>query len=99
MRGAGSQLMHSSMSNKQTQRGMIEEQARNLLNSSERTTMNYYLSEYQQGNIEVEALSLALIELLNTDAKVIDIPSMRLYIYKVSEGCRGTRSIFFIHSP
>ncbi|XP_013420098.2 uncharacterized protein LOC106180619 [Lingula anatina] len=67
-RMAGSQLilnntMHSA------QRGMIEEQARQLLNDNERGTMNYYLNEYNTGHIGVEALALALFELLNTQAK------------------------------
>ena len=70
MRGAGSQLMHSSMSNKQTQWGMVEEKGRSLLNDDERTTMNYYLNEYQQGQIRVDSLVLALLQLLNTQAKV-----------------------------
>ena len=49
---------------------MIDEQARQLLNENERATMNYYLGEYQKGHINIDALVLALFELLNTQAKV-----------------------------
>ncbi|NXK51934.1 WHRN protein, partial [Chauna torquata] len=64
---AGSQVMLSSMVN-QT-RVMLEEQARHLLNEQERVTMGYYLDEYKEGNIPVDALVMALFELLNTHAK------------------------------
>jgi hypothetical protein len=52
--------------------GMIEEQARQLLNDTERGTLNYYLNEYQKDHVTVDALVLALFELLNTHAKVSD---------------------------
>lgn len=65
---AGSQVTLSSMVN-QT-RVMLEEQARHLLNEQERATMGYYLDEYKEGNISVDALVMALFELLNTHAKV-----------------------------
>ncbi|NXK32215.1 WHRN protein, partial [Piprites chloris] len=64
---AGSQVTLSSMVN-QT-RVMLEEQARHLLNEQERATMGYYLDEYKEGNISVDALVMALFELLNTQAK------------------------------
>ncbi|NXA54204.1 WHRN protein, partial [Nothocercus julius] len=64
---AGSQVTLSSMVN-QT-RVILEEQARHLLNERERATMGYYLDEYKEGNISVDALVMALFELLNTHAK------------------------------
>ncbi|XP_063265452.1 whirlin isoform X2 [Prinia subflava] len=64
---AGSQVTLSTMVN-QT-RVMLEEQARHLLNEQERATMAYYLDEYKEGNISVDALVMALFELLNTHAK------------------------------
>ncbi|XP_032020850.1 whirlin isoform X5 [Hylobates moloch] len=64
---AGSQVTLSSLGN-QT-RVLLEEQARHLLNEQERATMAYYLDEYRGGSISVEALVMALFELLNTHAK------------------------------
>uniref|UniRef100_A0A672UX08 Whirlin n=1 Tax=Strigops habroptila TaxID=2489341 RepID=A0A672UX08_STRHB len=64
---AGSQVTLSTMVN-QT-RVMLEEQARHLLNEQERATMGYYLDEYKEGHISVDALVMALFELLNTHAK------------------------------
>ncbi|XP_030673550.1 whirlin isoform X3 [Nomascus leucogenys] len=64
---AGSQVTLSSLGN-QT-RVLLEEQARHLLNEQERATMAYYLDEYRGGSISVEALIMALFELLNTHAK------------------------------
>uniref|UniRef100_A0A8C5X9T0 Whirlin n=1 Tax=Malurus cyaneus samueli TaxID=2593467 RepID=A0A8C5X9T0_9PASS len=64
---AGSQVTLSTMVN-QT-RVMLEEQARHLLNEQERATMGYYLDEYKEGHISVDALVMALFELLNTQAK------------------------------
>jgi len=71
---AGSQVTLSSMVN-QT-RVMLEEQARHLLNEQERATMGYYLDEYKEGNISVDALVMALFELLNTHAKVRPPPRL-----------------------
>ena len=65
---AGSQVTLSSLGN-QT-RVLLEEQARHLLNERERATMAYYLQEYRGGSVSVEALVMALCELLNTHAKV-----------------------------
>ncbi|XP_039096181.1 whirlin isoform X2 [Hyaena hyaena] len=64
---AGSQVTLSSLGN-QT-RLLLEEQARHLLNDQERATMAYYLEEYRGGGVSVEALVMALFELLNTHAK------------------------------
>ncbi|XP_039362826.1 whirlin isoform X2 [Mauremys reevesii] len=64
---AGSQVTLSSLVN-QT-RVMLEEQARHLLNEQERATMAYYLDEYKETNISIDALVMALFELLNTHAK------------------------------
>ncbi|VFV41440.1 low quality protein: whirlin-like [Lynx pardinus] len=64
---AGSQVTLSSLGN-QT-RLLLEEQARHLLNEQERATMAYYLEEYRGGSVSVEALVMALFELLNTHAK------------------------------
>nr|XP_060464890.1 whirlin isoform X3 [Panthera onca] len=64
---AGSQVTLSSLGN-QT-RLLLEEQARHLLNEQERATMAYYLEEYRGGGVSVEALVMALFELLNTHAK------------------------------
>ncbi|XP_004463227.2 whirlin isoform X3 [Dasypus novemcinctus] len=64
---AGSQVTLSSLGN-QT-RVLLEEQARQLLNEQERATMAYYLEEYRGGSVSVEALVMALFELLDTHAK------------------------------
>ncbi|KAL4689784.1 hypothetical protein H8959_012575 [Pygathrix nigripes] len=64
---AGSQVTLSSLGN-QT-RVLLEEQARHLLNEQERATMAYYLDEYRGSSVSVEALVMALFELLNTHAK------------------------------
>ncbi|KAB0347050.1 hypothetical protein FD754_011907, partial [Muntiacus muntjak] len=64
---AGSQVTLSSLGN-QT-RVLLEEQARHLLTEQERATLAYYLEEYRAGSVSVEALVMALFELLNTHAK------------------------------
>ncbi|XP_037652859.1 whirlin isoform X1 [Choloepus didactylus] len=64
---AGSQVTLSSLGN-QT-RVLLEEQARHLLSEQERATMAYYLDEYRGGSVSVEALAMALFELLDTHAK------------------------------
>ncbi|XP_045435812.1 whirlin isoform X6 [Pipistrellus kuhlii] len=64
---AGSQVTLSSLGN-QT-RVLLEEKARHLLNEQEHATMAYYLEEYRGGSVSVEALVMALFELLNTHAK------------------------------
>ncbi|KAG2469658.1 whirlin isoform X1 [Polypterus senegalus] len=64
---AGSQVTLSSLINQS--RVMLEEQARHLLNEQERQTMAYYLDEYKDSHIGIEALVMALFELFNTHAK------------------------------
>ncbi|XP_051893351.1 whirlin isoform X1 [Pristis pectinata] len=64
---AGSQVMLSSLVNQA--RAMLDEQTRHLLNEHEQATMAYYLDEYKENNISVQALVMALFELLNTHAK------------------------------
>ncbi|XP_069746274.1 whirlin isoform X2 [Narcine bancroftii] len=64
---AGSQVMLSSLVNQA--RALLDEQARHLLNEHEQATMAYYLDEYKENNISVQALVMALFELLNTHAK------------------------------
>uniref|UniRef100_A0A0G2K2B2 Whirlin n=1 Tax=Rattus norvegicus TaxID=10116 RepID=A0A0G2K2B2_RAT len=64
---AGSQVTLSSLGN-QT-RALLDDQARHLLTEQERATMMYYLDQYRGGTISVEALVMALFELLNTHAK------------------------------
>ncbi|XP_066569362.1 whirlin isoform X2 [Amia ocellicauda] len=64
---AGSQVTLSSLVNQS--RALLEEQGRHLLTEPERRTLGYYLEEYRIGHIAVEALVMALFELLNTHAK------------------------------
>lgn len=64
---AGSQVTLSSLGN-QT-RALLDDQARHLLTEQERATMMYYLDQYRGGAVSVEALVMALFELLNTHAK------------------------------
>ncbi|KAJ1145777.1 hypothetical protein NDU88_012061 [Pleurodeles waltl] len=64
---AGSQVTLSSVVNQS--RLVLEEKARHLLNEQERATMGYYLDEYKENNVSVDALVMALFELLNTHAK------------------------------
>ena len=72
VRGAGSQLMHSSTTSTagRTQWGLLEERARHVLNPGEQETLHYYLNQYSDKHITVHALMLALLQLLNTQAKV-----------------------------
>lgn len=62
--------MHAAMSSQHTSRSLLEEHARSLLNEDERSTISYYLQQYESGHVSVDSLVLALMELLNTDAKV-----------------------------
>ncbi|XP_040860420.1 whirlin isoform X2 [Ochotona curzoniae] len=64
---AGSQVTLSSLGNQV--RVLLEEQARHLLTEQERATLAYYLQEYRVGSVSVDALTMALFELLNTHAK------------------------------
>jgi hypothetical protein len=69
-RGAGSQLMHTSLQTQKPQYGLVEERSRHLLNDSERETLRYYLTEYSQCHLTAVDLATALLKLLNTQAKV-----------------------------
>uniref|UniRef100_A0A4W3HF23 Whirlin n=1 Tax=Callorhinchus milii TaxID=7868 RepID=A0A4W3HF23_CALMI len=75
---AGSQVMLSSLVSQA--RAMLDEQARHLLNESERATMSYYLDEYKDNHISIEALVMALFELLNTHAKFSLLSEVRSVI-------------------
>ncbi|XP_078685321.1 whirlin-like isoform X8 [Branchiostoma floridae x Branchiostoma belcheri] len=77
----GSQVMLASSSTSVSHaRRMIEEQARSLLSDNERGTMGYYLSEYERGNIDVDALVMALFELLNTHSKFSLLSEVRAVV-------------------
>nr|XP_058927301.1 whirlin isoform X3 [Kogia breviceps] len=89
---AGSQVTLSSLGN-QT-RVLLEERARHLLNEQERATMAYYLEEYRGGSVSVEALVMALFELLNTRAKerllwLIDLMENTLDLEETGEAVQG----------
>ncbi|KAK7823444.1 hypothetical protein U0070_013793 [Myodes glareolus] len=75
---AGSQVTLSSLGN-QT-RALLDDQARHLLTEPERASMMYYLDQYRGGAISVEALVMALFELLNTHAKFSLLSEMRSII-------------------
>nr|XP_030714764.1 whirlin isoform X1 [Globicephala melas] len=72
---AGSQVTLSSLGN-QT-RVLLEAQARHLLSAREHATMAYYLEEYRGGSVSVDALVMALFELLNTHAKFLLLSEVR----------------------
>ncbi|XP_019613977.1 PREDICTED: LOW QUALITY PROTEIN: whirlin-like [Branchiostoma belcheri] len=77
----GSQVMLASSSTSVSHaRRMIEEQARSLLSDNERGTMGYYLNEYERGNIDVDALVMALFELLNTHSKFSLLSEVRAVV-------------------
>ncbi|XP_034871876.1 whirlin isoform X3 [Mirounga leonina] len=76
---AGSQVTLSSLGN-QT-RLLLEEKARHLLTEQECATMAYYLEEYRGGSISVEALAMALFELLNTHGKFSLLSEVRGTIF------------------
>ncbi|XP_053329812.1 whirlin [Spea bombifrons] len=65
----GSQVTLSSLGNQNLV--VLEERARMLLTEPERSTMYYYLQQYKERHIPVQALIMAMFELLNTQAKVI----------------------------
>nr|XP_033818167.1 whirlin-like [Geotrypetes seraphini] len=75
----GSQVTLSSMVNQTWV--MLEERARHLFNEQERSTMNYYLEEYKESHIPVDALVMALFELLNTHAKFSLLSEVRGVIF------------------
>ncbi|ELT89862.1 hypothetical protein CAPTEDRAFT_82749, partial [Capitella teleta] len=76
-RGAGSQLMHTSLQTQKTQYALIEDRSRHLLNDSERETLKYYLAEYSQGHLTAADLATTLLKLLNTQAKMDLIDEVR----------------------
>ncbi|XP_035683744.1 whirlin-like isoform X2 [Branchiostoma floridae] len=77
----GSQVMLASSSTSVSHaRRMIEETARQLLSDNERGTMGYYLNEYERSNIDVDALVMALFELLNTHSKFSLLSEVRSVI-------------------
>ncbi|XP_035291465.1 whirlin isoform X1 [Anguilla anguilla] len=75
---AGSQVTLSSLVT--PPRALLEEQARHLLTEAERQTMGYYLKEYGDAHITVEALVMALFELLNTHAKFSLLSEIRALV-------------------
>ncbi|KAK2156209.1 hypothetical protein LSH36_219g03059 [Paralvinella palmiformis] len=80
-RGAGSQLMHNSMMSHNTQMALIDESARCLLNDNQHAALKYYIDDYQKGFIQVEALLLALFEILNTKTKFALLTDIRGIIH------------------
>nr|XP_044997445.1 whirlin isoform X2 [Jaculus jaculus] len=76
---AGSQVTLSSLGN-QT-RALLDEQARHLLTEQEHATMAYYVDQYRGGSVSVEALVMALFELLNTHAKFSLLSEVRSTIF------------------
>ncbi|CAG5130042.1 unnamed protein product, partial [Candidula unifasciata] len=76
-RGVGTQLMLTSSMGKVAQKEQIYEQARLLLNDSEHATLNYYLSEYEKKTINIRGMAHALLELLNTPAKLTLMSEIR----------------------
>ncbi|XP_030876450.1 whirlin-like, partial [Leptonychotes weddellii] len=76
---AGSQVTLSSLGN-QT-RLLLEEKACHLLTEQECATMAYYLEEYRGSSISVEALAMALFELLNTRGKFSLLSEVRGTIF------------------
>uniref|UniRef100_A0A8C6IMI0 Whirlin n=1 Tax=Mus spicilegus TaxID=10103 RepID=A0A8C6IMI0_MUSSI len=90
---AGSQVTLSSLGN-QT-RALLDDQARHLLTEQERATMMYYLAQYRGGAISVEAMVMALFELLNTHAKerllwLIDLMENTLDLEGTGETTQGS---------
>ncbi|XP_072017578.1 whirlin-like [Amphiura filiformis] len=76
---AGSQMMYNTKPTNQAW-NMIEDQAKHLLNENEKGTMMYYIGEYQRDNIDIDALVLALFELLNTHAKFSLLSEIRAFV-------------------
>ena len=50
--------------------GMLDNQAQQLLSPQEQETMSYYLKQYEAAYIDVKQCVMALMQLLNTHAKV-----------------------------
>jgi len=64
---AGSQVLYNG--SLPSQKNLITEQARQILNDNEIGTLKYYLDEYCKGFINIDAFVLALFDLLDTPAK------------------------------
>lgn len=65
---AGSQVLYNG--GLPSQKNLIAEQARQVLNENELGTLKYYLDEYCKGFIDINAFVLALFDLLDTPAKM-----------------------------
>ncbi|XP_073456370.1 whirlin isoform X2 [Aquarana catesbeiana] len=76
---AGSQVTLSSLGNQSVV--ALEERARLLLTEPERSTMNYYLQQYKDLHIPVQAFVIAMFELLNTQAKFTLLSELRPQIF------------------
>ncbi|KAE8583557.1 hypothetical protein XENTR_v10020573 [Xenopus tropicalis] len=74
----GSQVTLSSLGNQTLV--LLEEKARLLLTEPERSTMSYYLQQYKDHHISVQALIMAMFELLNTQAKFSLLSELRSQI-------------------
>ncbi|XP_069799495.1 whirlin [Dendropsophus ebraccatus] len=76
---AGSQVTLSSMGNQTLV--LLDEKARLLLTEPERSTMSYYLQQYKERHIPVQAFIMAMFELFNTQAKFALLSELRPQIY------------------
>ncbi|XP_044124460.1 whirlin [Bufo gargarizans] len=76
---AGSQVTLSSLGNQTLV--LLDEKARLLLTEPERSTMSYYLQQYKERYIPVQALIIAMFELFNTQAKFALLSELRPQIY------------------
>ncbi|XP_022783817.1 uncharacterized protein LOC111324505 isoform X3 [Stylophora pistillata] len=65
---AGSQVLYSG--GLPSQKNLITEQARLILDDNELETLTYYLDEYCKGFISIDAFVLAMFDLLDTPAKM-----------------------------
>ncbi|XP_066436810.1 whirlin [Eleutherodactylus coqui] len=76
---AGSQVTLSSLGNQTLV--LLDEKARLLLTEPERSTMTYYLHQYKEHHIPVQAFIMAMFELFNTQAKFALLSELRPQIY------------------
>ncbi|XP_073495971.1 whirlin isoform X2 [Phyllobates terribilis] len=76
---AGSQVTLSSLGNQTMV--LLDERARLLLTEPERSTMSYYLQQYKERHIPVQAFIMAMFELFNTQAKFALLSELRPQIY------------------
>jgi len=72
---AGSQVLYNG--GLPSQKNLMAEQARRVLNENELGTLKYYLEEYSKGYITISAFALALFDLLNTPAKMSLLTEIR----------------------